>query len=145
MGIHGACVTGSQTLIDYLINFGRPFIFSTGMPIHSIASIECSFNYLSQNIQIQQILKQKINFFLTNSRNIHLKKIKSESQIQSIVIPGNENIKEIANSLQQQGFDVRPIVSPTVAKGSERLRICLHTFNSEDEISQLVDYISRLI
>jgi 8-amino-7-oxononanoate synthase len=145
MGVHGACVVGSQTVFDYLINFGRPFIFSTAMPIHSIASIECSFNYLSKNLQLQQTLKQRINYFLNATLKLNTTKLRSGSQVQGVIIPGNEKIREIATSLQQQGFDVRPIVSPTVAKGSERLRICLHTYNSEEEISQLVDYISRLI
>ena len=46
MGVHGACVCGSQLLIDYLINFGRPFVYTTALPIHSIFSIDATFDYL---------------------------------------------------------------------------------------------------
>jgi 8-amino-7-oxononanoate synthase len=145
MGVHGACVVGTRALINYLVNFSRTFIFTTAMPIHGIAAIDCSFNYLTENIQLQQMLQEKINHFLNVSAKINSGKLKSKSQIQGIIIPGNEKIKEAANALQLHGFDVRPIVSPTVGKGTERLRICLHTYNSEEEMSQLVDYISRLI
>lgn len=55
---------------------------------------------------------------------------------------GNENVKSVAHNLQEAGFDVRPILYPTVPKGSERLRICLHAFNTEEEIDGVVKAIS---
>jgi len=69
--------------------------------------------------------------------------IESDSAIQCIIIPGNENVKSIASNLQKAGFDVRPILHPTVPKGSERLRICLHAFNTEEEIDGLIRAISH--
>jgi len=144
MGVHGACVVGSKTLIDYLINFARPFIFTTALAPHSIASIDCSFEYLATRTDLQQLLKDCIKHFNEASSNLKFQKLSSNTQIQGIVIPGNEAIKKVAEALQRNGFDVRPILSPTVAKGSERLRICLHTFNSPEEITQLVQQLSRL-
>ncbi len=144
MGVHGACVLGSQNLIDYLINFARTFIFTTAMAPHSIASIDCSFQYLSKHIELQKELKDRIRIFDTESGKIKIQKLSSKTQIQGVIVPGNENIKKIAEQLQQDGFDVRPILSPTVAKGSERLRICLHTFNTTEEITQLVQHLSKL-
>lgn len=136
MGIHGACVAGSQVLIDYLINFARPFIYTTALSNHSVASIECAFDYLAANLSLQQILKNKIDLYLGLIQNFY-NQMKSFSAIQTILCPGNTAVKRVADSLQKSGFDVRPIVYPTVQKETERLRICLHTFNSDDEITSL--------
>jgi 8-amino-7-oxononanoate synthase len=143
MGVHGACVAGSKVLTDYLVNFARPFIYTTALPPHSIASIDCAFDFLKDNTGLQQILQDKISLFcsaissLTNRKN-------SQSAIQTAIFPGNANVKRAASDLQQKGFDVRPILSPTVPAGSERLRICLHTFNSDDEIVALGKALSDL-
>ena len=58
--------------------------------------------------------------------------------IQGVIIPGNEEVKEAARLLQEHNFDVRPILYPTVKRGQERLRIVLHSFNTENEIDQLL-------
>jgi 8-amino-7-oxononanoate synthase len=64
--------------------------------------------------------------------------------IQSVTIPGNMAARKAADWLQQEGFDLRPILSPTVPVGAERLRICLHTFNSREEIGGLVDNLKTI-
>ena len=71
--------------------------------------------------------------------------VRSKSAIQCAVIPGNEKVKSIAMQLQKQGFDVKAILSPTVPEGQERLRICLHSYNSESEITELLKAFSILI
>lgn len=144
MGVHGACVAGSKILTDYLINFARPFIFTTAMAPHSIASIDCAFQYLSDNADLQQRLSDKVKVFIGACEKLKIPVLNSRSQIQGIVIPGNENVKKKAHQLETKGFDVRPILSPTVAKGSERLRICLHTFNTDEEIENLVHELASL-
>jgi 8-amino-7-oxononanoate synthase len=144
MGVHGACVAGSQDLINYLVNFARTFVFTTAMAPHSIASIDCAFQYLGENVELQQVLQDRIRVFSTASEKLNIQKLSSKTQIQGVVIPGNEKIKKVADELQKNGFDVRPILSPTVARGSERLRICLHTFNSSEEISQLAQQLYKL-
>ena len=70
---------------------------------------------------------------------------------QSVIVPSRQRYfqvtsiqKKVATELQQKGFDVRPILSPTVPKGSERLRICLHTFNTAHEIETLADALKSL-
>ena len=67
-----------------------------------------------------------------------MKIIDSLSPIQCFIIPGNEQVKSASEKLRQAGFDVRPILSPTVKKGSERLRICLHAFNEESQLDELI-------
>ncbi len=143
LGIHGACVAGSQRLIQYLINFARPFIYTTALTPHGIVSIDCAFDYLGENIHLQNILEQNIKAFVDGIGTVP-NRTPSKSAIQTLIIGGNDKAKTSASSLQKEGFDIRPILSPTVAKGSERLRICLHTYNSWDEISKLTSEIKKL-
>ena len=69
----------------------------------------------------------------------------SKSAIQCAIIPGNEKVKNIAAQLQQKGYDVRPILSPTIPEGQERLRFCLHSFNSETEITNVLELLSTFV
>jgi 8-amino-7-oxononanoate synthase len=137
MGVHGACVAGDKVLIDYLINFSRPFIFSTAMAPHSLISIGCAFDFLKENIHLQTELRNKIGLFLLNRNS------KSKSAIQAVVVPGNSEAKRLAQKLQHHGFDCRAILSPSVPVGKERIRICLHTFNSDEEILKLAKTLSE--
>jgi 8-amino-7-oxononanoate synthase len=139
MGIHGACVAGSKILINYLINFARPFIYSTALSPHSIVAVQCAFEFLQKEIHRQGLLQSKIDFFLEQFKKISLIKIESTSSIQSIVVKGNTHVIAFAHYLQQQNLDCRAIRSPSVKAGSERIRICLHAYNTEEEIKKLID------
>jgi 8-amino-7-oxononanoate synthase len=135
LGTHGACVAGTTDLTNYLINFARPFIYTTALPPHSLISIKNAFEFLEKHPELQSQLKLKIETFIKYASFPN--RTDSRTAIQTVLIPGNQQVKAAALSLQQKGFDVRPIVSPTVPKGSERLRICLHSFNTDEEVKDL--------
>lgn len=147
LGCHGAVILGSEELKTYLVNFARSFIYTTGLSPHSVATIKMAYQKLIQNNQALQQLRQNISIFNQNKQLLGLKPIfvQSKSAIQCAIVPGNEKVKNIALKLQQQGFDVKPILSPTVPEGQERLRICLHSFNSENEITRLLQSFAQLI
>ena len=139
-GVHGAAILGSNELRDYLINFSRAFIYTTALPLHSIVSIKNAHEFLLQNLNRINTLKELINYFRSLTSNFEPQTLNSYvSPIQCIIIPGNNEVKAMAEKLQQSGFDVRPILSPTVPKGQERLRICLHSFNSKKEVDNLIN------
>jgi 8-amino-7-oxononanoate synthase len=140
MGTHGACVAGSSTLVQYLVNFARPFIYTTAPAPHQVLSIQCAFEYLDQNPELQSTLQQKIKRYLAGITNVN--RTDSHSAIQSVLCPGNENVKRLADQLMDYGFEVRPILSPTVPSGTERLRICLHTYNRDEDIDRLTSLLS---
>lgn len=143
MGIHGACVAGSRELVRYLVNFSRPLVYTTAPDDHTLVGIRKSFEYLSQHPELMDALRQSVDSFVARRRQLNATFLRSESQIQGLVIPGDLRVREVASRLNQKGFDVRPIVSPTVKEGTERLRICLHTYNSAASIKELLDAIEE--
>lgn len=147
IGCHGAIVLGSDLLRQYLINFARSFIYTTAAPFHQLVSIKAAYDLLETSSQ-QQILK------LHNNINLFKKQIvandtsallDSDSAIQGLLMGSNDKAKQIASHLQTSGFDVRAILSPTVAIGTERIRICLHAYNTSVEITRLTATINKLI
>jgi 8-amino-7-oxononanoate synthase len=144
MGVHGAVVVGDQQLIDYLVNFGRPFIYTTAMPLHSLVAIEQAFDYLAQNQHLSAELTKRVNYFIDRfPAGGSLSRLPSQTAIQPIIVPGNDHAKNLAKGLQSHGFDIRPILAPTVREGEERLRICLHTYNTQEEIERLCQILSQ--
>lgn len=133
IGAHGACVAGSKNLVNYLINFSRSFIYTTALPQHTIISIAESFRFIQQHSSMQNLLQHKISVFTkTLQQHSH-----STSAIQTIIYGSVAKTKSAAERLLSKGFDVRPILSPTVPEGKERLRLCLHTFNEDEDIVTL--------
>ncbi|MES2518252.1 MAG: 8-amino-7-oxononanoate synthase [Bacteroidota bacterium] len=146
LGCHGAIVLGSKNLRDYLINFARSFIYTTAAPQHTHQSIQQAYQLLNFPDFSNEELHRLIRFFKQQAQQIpNLEIIESISAIQCIIISGNENCRMVANKLQNKGLDIRPIVSPTVPKGKERLRICLHSFNTEKEILQIFEVLKELL
>lgn len=139
LGCHGATIVGSKELKDFLINFARSFIYTTGLSPHSVATILQVYNYLEKNVVVKNKLHDNIQSFIAKSKQLALPFIPSISAIQCIIIPGNEKVKATANYLQKQGYDVRAILSPTVTKGQERLRFCLHSYNTEEQINEALN------
>jgi len=143
MGVHGAVVVGSSDLYDYLVNFARSFIYTTALPASSVALIMASYNLL-QNTNQTKVVQENISSF--NELTLKLQnKIKSTSAIHCFLIEGNENAINASKQLINKGFDVRAIKSPTVKAGTERLRICLHATNTQQEFQQLSEALHQII
>lgn len=147
LGCHGAAILGSQELKSYLVNFARSFIYTTGLSPHSVVTILIAYQYLKSEKEAILKLKNNIQFFNQEKLQVGLKPmfVYSKSAIQCAIIPGNEKVKSIANKLQENGFDVKAILSPTVPEGQERLRFCLHSYNSQKEISEVLQQLSLSI
>lgn len=144
LGCHGAIVLGSVLLRDYLINFSRAFIYTTALPLHSLVAINQAYALLENSAERIASLKDLISYFrAAAAEKEKIRLITSESPIQCVVLGGNDKVKELAFILQGEGFDVRPILSPTVQKGKERLRICLHQFNDKNQVDRLLSLMER--
>ena len=111
-------------------------MYSTSLPPVSIAAIDLAYTIFPKMKDERNHLEKIIDQFQSSS--ISFQKLESSTPIQGVVIPGNDEVKQAAKKLQENGFDIRPILYPSVPVGSERLRIVLHSYNTEDELSRLI-------
>ena len=147
LGCHGAAVLGSEQLRQYLLNFARSFIYTTALAPHAVATIQTAYNALSHDKNAIRELRHNINYFNQQKQMRGLRPlfVRSGSAIQSAIFPGNDTVRTIAALMQQSGFDVKAILAPTVPEGQERLRICLHSYNSEREIDEVLEMLGKFV
>ena len=142
LGLHGAVVTGSNTLRDYLINHARAFIYTTALPPHTYLQIQEAYKLLPG--ANRRVLFELIGHYKTVIQKIkNISFIESHSAIQTVIIGDNNKAKDLANHLVDKGFFAKAILSPTVPAGTERLRICLHTFNTKEQVDRLLKEVDN--
>lgn len=140
LGVHGAAIVGPAILRQYLINFARPFIYTTALPPHSLLAIRCAHAHVKQNPGASHQLHKQLTYFRQRVGEVlpGTTWTASQSPIQCLLIPGNDRARAVAAEAQRIGLDVRAILSPTVPAGQERLRLCIHAFNTTNEIDKLL-------
>lgn len=145
LGAHGAAILGSEHLKKYLINFCRPFIYSTALPPAQLRVISSRYTLLGDSNNARALLQHNIQHFVGRlspaAKEAH---IPSRSGIHAFLMEGNEKVISAARQLTESGFPVYPIRYPSVTSGKERLRICLHSFNSILDIEALAHQINKL-
>jgi len=152
---NGAVIITTPVVKDYLINYARPLIYTTSLSYSTILQIDCALDVLesgraqklsedlfSLSEQLVVLLKAR----LQNSRvhippdvlalPLHLQK---SVTLPTPIIPLMTSYpRPLSTHLQSSGLNVRPITWPTVPKGKERVRVCLHSGNNKEEIELLV-------
>ena len=149
LGAHGAAIAGTDMLKTYLVNFARSLIYTTAMAPHGLATLLIAHEFLesAEGRERQKQLQDRIAFFRTQVGRAGLSDrfMTSHAAIQSCILPGNDTVKNISGQLRDRGFDVRPILSPTVAAGRERLRFCLHHYNTDIEVREVLGCLGEFI
>lgn len=140
MGCHGAAVAGSAELKNYLINFSRSFIYTTAMPEHSLLAIKAAYQLLNEAEELLK-LKQNITYFNSKFNNTN-SFIKSNSAIHCKVVKGNKAVQALEERLNEADIFIKAIKSPTVKENQERIRICLHAFNTNQQIDCLFELLN---
>lgn len=142
LGTHGAAVLTNDVVKSYLINFASPFIYTTAAHDFLWMSISKGYEFLNDNHTASAQLQENIRTFRkANSQTPS----HENSPIQAIIIPDNGQLRMLTKTLSDNGILAYPIFSPTVKEGTERLRICLHSFNTEEEITMLTKIINEFI
>jgi 8-amino-7-oxononanoate synthase len=137
LGCHGAVVVGGALLRELLITSARSFIYTTALPPDSYAVVRQAYAVMKNGEHERRVVLELAARFSTLDFGDRVTVSRNVGPIQSIIIGSSSRARQCAQELRQRGFGVRAIVSPTVAKGTERIRICLHAHNSAQELDSL--------
>ncbi|MET3028399.1 pyridoxal phosphate-dependent aminotransferase family protein [Flavobacterium sp. UW10123] len=147
LGCQGAAILGNIELKDYLVNFARSFIYTTALSPHVITTIFTAYQQLEIEKESLEKLRKNIVFFNQQKNLLGLKPmfVHSKSSIHSAIVPGNDNVGKLAEELQDKGFDVQAILSPIVPENQERIRFCIHSYNSQEEINEVLELVRDFV
>jgi 8-amino-7-oxononanoate synthase len=144
-GTCGAFVAGSDALIETLIQFARPYIYTTALPPSIAAASLASLDLLSTEQWRRQHLQQRIAQFCDGARSLALPLMVSATPIQPLVLGSDSDVLLVANGLRDQGVLVGAIRPPTVPEGTARLRITLSAVHTESDIVQLLHLLDKTV
>lgn len=137
-GSVGAYIVCDEDFKDYIINFGKEFIYSTALPpVNNLWNLYIlnHMNDFSEKINKLENLK---NYTLKLMKELEIDTV-SDSQIVSLITGDNEKTDIITENLRKKGWLVCGIKSPTVSKGLERIRISLHSELSKEIIKKFLE------
>lgn len=158
-GCSGAAILCSPLIRQFMFNYARPLIYSTAIPHTTLLSIHSALDILvtpngilraAKTFSLTRLLLTGLQNILSQQQKIHLAlpniPTRVDSQLQTLssapIVPlVSSNPRALAEHLIRNGYLVRPIVYPTVPKGSERVRICVHSHNEPQDVLGLVNSI----
>jgi len=146
IGSQGGAVVGSSLLKEFLINKGRGFIYTTGIaPILAETILAC-YQEVCLLESARADLFKNVATFRSTAAALKIPLLGEDfSPIQGILIPGVQNARKVSQALISKGFFIKPVFSPTVEEGKERLRIVIHNDHKDSEIEELLTTVSGLI
>jgi len=158
-GTMGGFVAGSETLIDYLRNHARSFIYSTALPPAVMAASIVAIDIVERDLGLRKKLWENVRF-LGNAmvgaaprgrpensgpaRGLAPTHVSGTSPIIPIIIGDDQRTMEMSEALLKEGFYVPGIRPPTVARGEARLRLTVSAAHSEEELRGLVGAFERM-
>ncbi len=143
-GTSGAFVAGSELLIESLIQFARPYIYTTASPQINAVATRAALKQLRNADKARDHLKQLIERFRQGAERLGFELMPSISPIQPILIGDSENALKWSHALQEQGFWVAAIRPPTVPRGSARLRITLSAKHTLQDVDILLKALHKV-
>ena len=143
LGGFGGYLAASRKIIEYLINTSRSFIYSTALPAAVIACNLASIQLIKEEPYRRVKLLESAQYFRDALKTKGFR-VRGDSQIIPLIIQDNIRTVEFAKRLQEKGYWVLPIRTPTVPLGEERLRFSLSFYHNREILENLVNDISGI-
>jgi 8-amino-7-oxononanoate synthase len=142
-GTFGAFVAGSETLIEYLINSARSYVFTTALPPAVAAATRESLRIVQEARNLRTRLHGHIAHFRREAAVLGLELMDSSTPIQPVILGDNERALAWSAALQKRGLLVGAIRPPTVPAGTARLRVTLTAGHSREDVDKLLDGLAH--
>lgn len=142
-GTAGAFVAGSDELIETLVQFARPYIYTTSQPPALACATLKSLQLLRRDTWRREHLAALIRKFRLGAEQIGLRLMDSPTPIQPIMVGDSAKAVELSRMLRERGLLVTAIRPPTVPAGSARLRVTLSAAHSEAQVQLLLNALAE--
>lgn len=143
-GVGGAFVAGSQLAIEYLLNKGRSYIFTTAAPPAMACALSKSLDLIRHGDALRANLFARIAQLRDGLAGLRWPLLPSATAIQPLIVGENEAALALSKALWDRGLWTPAIRPPTVPKGTARLRISVSAAHREADIAQLVTALKEL-
>jgi 8-amino-7-oxononanoate synthase len=144
VGTFGAFVAGSEPLIEYLIQRGRTYIYTTALPPAVATATRAALRTLQEEAWRREHLGRLVERFRPAARSIGLKLLPSATPIQPVVLGHETSALAASDALFDAGIWVPAIRPPTVPEKSSRLRITFSATHTDSDLDRLLEALSRL-
>lgn len=144
LGVSGGLICGPTLVIDTLVNRARPFIFATAPSPLTAALVRAALRALQDDPRLVAKAQARMTFAHQAALRVGVERAALNSQIIPVILGEDARAMQMAQALQERGFDVRGIRPPTVPRGTSRLRISITGNVTQDDISALFDAIDDL-
>lgn len=142
VGCAGAFIAGSEETIETLIQFARPYMYTTALPPSVAAAARAALRIIQHDGARRTRLQTRVQAFRSACQQQGIPLMQSDTAIQPVLIGDSARSLQISESLCERGFLVTAIRPPTVAVNSARLRV---TLSSEHSAQDIVDLVQALV
>ena len=143
-GGSGAFVAGSETVVEWLLQRARTYIFTTGSSPAMACALLAGLDLIEHGDERRRQLRQLTAQLRDGLADTRWQLMPSPTAIQPVIIGDNHEALRVANALFARGLWVPAIRPPTVPKGTARLRVSLTAAHTGEQVAQLVDALREL-
>jgi 8-amino-7-oxononanoate synthase len=149
-GVAGAFVAAHPSVIEWLIQTARPYIYTTAMPPAIAFALQTSLKLISgdegqaRRAHLQALIERSQAALASWHQHLTKPPAPSPTAIQPLLLGDNQRALDVSAALQNQGLWVPAIRPPTVPAGTARLRISLSAAHSEADLNRLIDALDKV-
>jgi glycine C-acetyltransferase len=143
-GVVGGVVAGSETIVAWLRQRGRPFLFSSAMTVPDVAACLAAVDLLEESTELVERLWENTRLFKTEIRRLGFDTGVSTTPITPIMLGEAPLAQQFSRRLYDEGVFAMALGFPTVPRGKARIRVMISASHSEEDLSRGLDAFARV-